>query len=162
MFPWYWCIVFVFDMFQMCLVTTLKEEQQHVCGDQLPSDCGMFVRCAVTCSSVVETAYYSASVLFEECCFYCGTTDNLLHDAYMDGLMQEYSQVRPLCSTCKNKGHSARVWGKRFLKKRRTEWQWQIVNQRDSPVTWCFFATISYIGPTITINVFSAIFFSLC
>ena len=82
----------------------------------------MVVREAISCTTEVETSYFSTSLrhYLPPVCIHCGTIENLLDDTnpYICALYEQFSIVRPICETCKSNGKDARTWGKNFLNKR--------------------------------------------
>ena len=93
-----------------------------MCGDGLPEDTQLVVRRALTCSSPVETTYYSSPVYLPPVCVHCGSADDLLDDyhEYIVKMHEKFSTVRPLCSPCHIQGKEAATWGKKFFKKQKT------------------------------------------
>ena len=97
------------------------KEEDYVCGDAIPADSGLVIRRSLSCGTDIETAYYAAAStcrhILPNVCIYCGTADDLLddNDPYIADLYELYSVVRPICRGCKERGHEAKTWGKRFF-----------------------------------------------
>lgn len=103
------------------VLARIKEEMFYVCGDSLGSE--FVVRRALTCTSEIETVYFSSGICLPPVCVYCGSTDGLLDDfdEYISAQKELYSVVRPLCKKCKDSGKEAKTWGRKFAKKTRTD-----------------------------------------
>ncbi|XP_033730726.1 uncharacterized protein LOC117320173 [Pecten maximus] len=103
----------------------IKEAGTFTCGENFPEEFGFIIRKCLHCTTEVEVAYYSASMraFVPSCCLYCGTQDEneLLGDSdpYIENLMEQFSSVRPICKTCREKGLEAKTWGRQFVKKRK-------------------------------------------
>lgn len=112
-------------------VRRVCEQNTYCCGDPLFPESGIsydsiVVREGITCTSPMETTYYSNIITrFEPCCFHCGAFDDLIQDddEMMLTLKQSYTMVRPLCSRCRSKGRTAETRGKKNVggKRRKTD-----------------------------------------
>ncbi|XP_052268364.1 uncharacterized protein LOC127869745 [Dreissena polymorpha] len=114
------------DRQQEEFLRNIKACHSYICGDQLEDAPDLYVRRCVTCSSEVETAYYSAKCrhYLPPVCIHCGTPDSLLddNDAYVADLYTKYSIVRPICVSCRHSGKEAKTWGaKKFVKKQKVK-----------------------------------------
>ncbi|XP_052250554.1 uncharacterized protein LOC127857879 isoform X2 [Dreissena polymorpha] len=114
------------DRQQEEFLRNIKACHSYICGDQLEDAPDLYVRRCVTCSSEVETAYFSAKCrhYLPPVCIHCGSPDCLLddNDAYVADLYIKYSIVRPICVSCRHSGKEAKTWGaKKFVKKQKVK-----------------------------------------
>ncbi|KAK3106649.1 hypothetical protein FSP39_024523 [Pinctada imbricata] len=112
------------DRAQEEILKQIQENGGYTCGCGVPEDCGLVVRKCLTCASEVEVIYYSGNLkhFLPPCCIYCGDREHLLDDSdeYIEQLYEDYSVIRPLCASCRDKGLDAKTWVKKFFKKRKT------------------------------------------
>ncbi|XP_052212795.1 uncharacterized protein LOC127847150 [Dreissena polymorpha] len=114
------------DRQQEEFLRNIKACHSYIYGDQLEDAPDLYVRRCVTCSSEVETAYFSAKCrhYLPPVCIHCGSPDCLLddNDAYVADLYTKYSIVRPICVSCRHSGKEAKTWGaKKFVKKQKVK-----------------------------------------
>ncbi|XP_056009061.1 uncharacterized protein LOC130051279 [Ostrea edulis] len=101
------------------LLRRIKEDRFYSCGGSLlPADSdnlGLVVKESVSCSSEVETNYFTTSLrhYLPPICIHCGSAENLLDDSdpYISSLYEEYSVVRPICFQCRNAGKDTKNLG---------------------------------------------------
>jgi hypothetical protein len=83
---------------------------------------GLVVREAVSCSTEVETNYFTTSLkhYLPPICIHCGRAEDLLDDSdpYISSSYEEYSIVRPICTVCRDAGRVAKTWGEKFVSKK--------------------------------------------
>ena len=118
-------ILYIHCCFQEEQLRQLRISRDYLCGDGAPENSEFCVKRCLSCSSEVETTYYSASLrhFLPPVCIFCGKEDGLLNDdvPYMEELYANFSTVRPLCEHCRGQGKEAKTWGRKFFKKPRKD-----------------------------------------
>ena len=105
-------------------LVTVKESNVYTCGASLfpRESCGIVVREALVCTSLIESQYYSATLVhFPPVCYYCGLGEESLVDSEeIQELKQMYAIVLPICFVCLSDGKKPFCRKPKVAKKRKT------------------------------------------
>lgn len=103
----------------------LNETEVYTCGSTLfppesPLHRTVVCRQALSCSSPMETQYYSGvATAFPPVCWYCASPEEMLtNDEFMANLRSQYAVVRPICFLCRSDGKRPATWGASNVAKR--------------------------------------------
>lgn len=96
----------------------------YVCGSPLfpgrQYQDKIVVRQSLTCATYIETQYYAGiTESFDPICFYCGDSQ-LETNRDIEKLKENFAIVRPVCSSCYNKGMQPATRNAKKTKRQRT------------------------------------------
>ena len=89
-------------------VKEIIADGEYACGGSFFDDenhlrHSVVARRQLTCSSPLETTYYSAKISLPPLCHHCGSTSGA-QLADLSDVSERFAQVRPMCLHCKAKG----------------------------------------------------------
>ena len=92
-------------------VKEIIKDGEYACGGSFVDDenylrHSVVARRQLTCSSPLETTYYSCKLSLAPLCFHCGSTSGAKL-ADLSDMSEKFAQVRPLCLHCKGQGLKA-------------------------------------------------------